>query len=492
MVGGQPDSRDLVCRRRSGPDQFDRRRGGLSGDAKAAGKAGHFGRNACGLGPRRAGRGKAIGGKVSAARTAGDGPVGRRVLRPRHGGRVRRRKGRPTRSVRRLSPRRPLSRRSRSPRIPQGAAAGGAFLPGQVSCLGRPIRRRAAAVAGGLENQSPAKIRNPSFARHRLRRGRQARPRQGPGGNRSVVGRCGTDAGGPRRGVALAARCQFGLDQLAACLATLDKIPRKAETYAQAIVLHGRVLRREAQQIANRAGATADQRRAARRKYAAAVEAFRLAQSRDTVSNVAARQAMYLTGLCLLDLGDDRAALDQWDRTSRLFAEQPEGLAAAIEQADLLRRLKRNDEALAAYRRALAAVRDVEAFHNPWVSLEELRRRALAAYRADVDEKDFESALWLARAAFAAAADDGLGVDGGGVFALGRNGVDRGGVCVAGQGRIAAAARAGPMAAGGSRLRAWPNWRSPSASIPTGSGTARSRISRDKTTATRRACSAST
>ena len=53
----------------------------------------------------------------------------------------------------------------------------------------------------------------------------------------------------------LRARCQFGLDRAAECLATLDKIPRTAETHAQAIVLRGRVLRREARQLADRGGA---------------------------------------------------------------------------------------------------------------------------------------------------------------------------------------------------------------------------------------------
>ena len=283
---------------------------------------------------------------------------------------------------------------------------------------------------------------------------------------------------------------EFGLDRAAECLATLDKIPRTAETHAQAIVLRGRVLRREARQLADRGGA--DGRRKARQKYEAAIETFRLAQSRDTVSNIAARQAMYLTGLCLLDLGDPRAALEQWDRTSRLFAEEPEGLAAAIDEADLLRRLKRNGEAVAAYRRALAEVRNVEGFHNPWVSLEELRRRSLAAYRANMDEKDFEAALWIARACRSLLSQTTvLELTAEAYAQLGRNGVVRGGRRAAGQGRIVAAARAAQWRRA-RRLFSLGPIGDRRADIPTASGTARSRIFKGKTTATRRGSSAST
>jgi tetratricopeptide (TPR) repeat protein len=193
------------------------------------------------------------------------------------------------------------------------------------------------------------------------------------------------------------AQILFHLDRIAECQAVLKQIPAIAAVRGLATVLRGQLLCREAEALRGKAGAKSKQDQAVRRKYEAAIEIFRLAQGRDTVQNAAARQAMYLTGLCMMEIGDSRGALGQLSRTAKLFAEQPEGVAASFHEADLSRQLKRDADALAAYRRLLGAISDPEHFYNRWVTLGELRAHVVAAYRAYLEARNFELALQLSR-----------------------------------------------------------------------------------------------
>ena len=179
------------------------------------------------------------------------------------------------------------------------------------------------------------------------------------------------------------ARILFLMDHDRECLATLDKIPEAANLGGHATVLRGQILYREAHALNNKAGATADQRKAAQQKYEAAIRAFRQAQSRDTVSNQATRQAAYLIGVCLMEKGDLGEAAAQFARTAKLFSEFPEGSGGQLPRSGNCRaRAKHDGDALSAYHRALPAVGDPSNYCNPWISLETLRLRALAAYQA--------------------------------------------------------------------------------------------------------------
>ena len=114
----------------------------------------------------------------------------------------------------------------------------------------------------------------------------------------------------------------------------LDQIPLAAGLGGPGDVAAGPDSLRGGPDAAGQAHGHGQDPASARRKYEAAIEAFRLAQSRDTVSNLATRQAMYLTGLCLLDLGDRRAAWTQLDRTAKLFAGA-RGPGCGVREADL-------------------------------------------------------------------------------------------------------------------------------------------------------------
>lgn len=182
------------------------------------------------------------------------------------------------------------------------------------------------------------------------------------------------------------AQILFRMDRFAECTATLDKIPHDSEGHyrvaavaGEVAVLRGRMLLREAQKLKTKPGASATDLQHAHEKFMAAIEAFRTGQSEDTADNRATRQAMYLTGLCMVELGDNATAMARFARTSKLFGDVPEGLAATFQQAELARRMERYPEALAAYRHVLATIGKPENFHNPWVSIKELRGAVLAA-----------------------------------------------------------------------------------------------------------------
>lgn len=200
-----------------------------------------------------------------------------------------------------------------------------------------------------------------------------------------------------QRNLALAQRAEIllGLNKLDECVAALNQIPSTARNVAEATVLRGQIILHQARKKAAESGTEAGS--AAREQYEAAIETFRRASGRATADNVASRRAALLIGICYLELGDYRAALEQFQRTHRLYERTPEALAADFYEAELLRKAGRDEEALAAYRRLLSSIRSARNFSNPWVSLDSLRRRVVAAYRAYLDTKNFQRALDLAR-----------------------------------------------------------------------------------------------
>ncbi|MFH1921456.1 MAG: tetratricopeptide repeat protein [Planctomycetota bacterium] len=199
------------------------------------------------------------------------------------------------------------------------------------------------------------------------------------------------DAG--HQGLLQRAEILLQLGKTAQCLETLDKIPATAAIRVEAIVIRGRVLMHEARSLSNVSEATEENESKAAEKYHAAIETLRRAQGHDTLAAQATRKSMYLIGVCFLELGDDRAALDQFARTRDRYIRTPEALAADVEIAELLQSLGQDEKALAAYRRALEAVGDTRQYSNPWIPLDQLRARALGAYEHYRDAEDFPRCL---------------------------------------------------------------------------------------------------
>jgi len=187
------------------------------------------------------------------------------------------------------------------------------------------------------------------------------------------------------------------LGKTSQCASTLDQIPPEAHNHAEAILTRGRVLIHEARALKNAPQVGEEDRLKWVEKYQAAIKTLRIAQGRSTLADQASRKAMYLIGVCFLELGDAQAALDQFGRTRRKYIKTPEALAADFQIAELARRQGRDEEALAAYRRALGAITDVKQYANPWFSLDQLRASTLSAYEHYRDAEKFEVCLRFTR-----------------------------------------------------------------------------------------------
>ncbi|HEV3418618.1 MAG TPA: tetratricopeptide repeat protein, partial [Pirellulales bacterium] len=182
------------------------------------------------------------------------------------------------------------------------------------------------------------------------------------------------------------------------CLNVLKEIPKDAPSYADATVLQGQLLMRAAEKLKAAAGdaPSAEARRAVQDKYSEAIDTLRKAQNRGNSAERIVPQSMYLIGQCFLAMNDSRSALDQFRRTQQGYPESIEGIAAAFQEADLLlRRSDQDDEAIAAYRRAVAAVGDPAEFRNPLLSLDNIRQRLSDAYQTYVKAGRFERAIQL-------------------------------------------------------------------------------------------------
>ena len=187
------------------------------------------------------------------------------------------------------------------------------------------------------------------------------------------------------------------LGKTSECLETLAQIPPEAKSHVEAVVIRGHLLMHEARALKSAADATEEDKERAFEKYHAAIKTLRLAQGRDTLAAQASRKAMYLIGVCYLELGDARAALSQFARTQRKYVSTPEATAAGFQIAELARRLGRDWEALAAYRQTLGSIGDVKQYSNPWLSLDDLRAGLLRAHEHYRDAESFGTCLQLTR-----------------------------------------------------------------------------------------------
>ncbi len=202
------------------------------------------------------------------------------------------------------------------------------------------------------------------------------------------------------RGLLQRAHIMLRLGRLSDCRSTIERIPDTSTSYADALVVRGQLLLEEARRLKKKKDPSPQDQQEAQAKLNEALQTLREAEAHDTLSAQATRKAMYVTGLCLLEMGDAAAASRQFVRTHALYSGTPEGLAADLEQADLLRAAGEHATAVAAYRRVLSAISDPENFFNPWLTLEQLRLRIAAAYQAYLENQSFELALQLAESAF--------------------------------------------------------------------------------------------
>jgi len=206
-------------------------------------------------------------------------------------------------------------------------------------------------------------------------------------------------------GIVQQAEILLAMGKAAECRAAAEKVPHDSKQHAAAAVLCGRALIYEAQALKAK-GTSPDLERQAAERFRLATSTLREILDEDVLKNPAGRQATYLVGVYLLESGDGPGALGQFGRLRQCDPLAPEYLAAAYQEATLLRAAGRNREAAAGYCRALKAVGEAESYRNPWVSLEQLRHRVAEAYQSYLEKRDFALGLQLAQSAAGAFSPD--------------------------------------------------------------------------------------
>lgn len=185
-------------------------------------------------------------------------------------------------------------------------------------------------------------------------------------------------------GLVEAARIRIDAGQMPEAREVLAQVPEDSALASVVKVLQARLIMHRA------ADATGD---AATAQWNEAIGLLRVPAGRDPVSIQAHREAQYLLGLCYLKINDLRAAENQFSRSRRINQGLPEGLASALEEADLKRLQGQDNAALEDYRQLLREIGDLHDYSNPWLPLDALRERLLAAYRYYRDAGKFEVAL---------------------------------------------------------------------------------------------------
>ena len=193
------------------------------------------------------------------------------------------------------------------------------------------------------------------------------------------------------------AQIHFKLKEIDNCLKTLDQIPVESIVGAEAALLRGRLMLRAANARAKQFGETPtpEQTQTLRTDYEQVIGVLRRAQQ-DPLAIKAIRQSMYLIGVCYLHLGDQHAALAQFERTRKVYLDTREGLAAGLQEADLLLADGKDDEAVAAYCLVLSAIPADVKFANPFIPSQKFRTRVLQAFDHFQSQGDIPRAVQIA------------------------------------------------------------------------------------------------
>ncbi len=177
------------------------------------------------------------------------------------------------------------------------------------------------------------------------------------------------------------ARILIDSNQAHAAEQVLAAIPSDTPLASAVKILKARLIMEQAAPRTSHSDQPAAEAEAEQARWRAAIELLRSPPGRDETSIQAQREAQYLLGLCYLALADYRAAEDQFSRARRLNLGTPEGIAAALEEADLARLQGKDESAIELYRQLLRDIGDLRDYSNPWLPLDTLRNRLLATYR---------------------------------------------------------------------------------------------------------------
>ena len=120
-----------------------------------------------------------------------------------------------------------------------------------------------------------------------------------------------------------------------------------------------------------------------------------LARTADEADATTRLQASYLAAFCSEKLGRIEDAIRQYKQIAAEDAQSQEALAANLRQGELQRAAGRDEQALNAFRTALSSVRRPDDYRNRWVTLDELRGFAEAAWKGWLAAGNYATAIAL-------------------------------------------------------------------------------------------------
>ncbi len=176
------------------------------------------------------------------------------------------------------------------------------------------------------------------------------------------------------------------------CLNVLAQIPEKSPRYGEALILRAEALIEQARRLR---GADRPQPDTVRQKVRSAMKLLRLAQTYRSLAVRPEGRAMYLLGVCMLQLQDARAALAQFERVAQLYPGSHEGRAARFQQAEILRKQGHYEKAFSAYVAALSGIDDPTSWRNPWLPIEQLRKRLAEVRNSLIGQRQYDMCLRL-------------------------------------------------------------------------------------------------
>src|SRR5262245_29709213 len=187
------------------------------------------------------------------------------------------------------------------------------------------------------------------------------------------------------------ARILLAKGDLAAAWEAAARLPASSPVYGEAVILRGRILLESLSQPGNQPLPDVESRVATLSE-----ELAHLVQKTDLPPTISA-QTQLLAGLVELQQGHIAQARSLFDRTRRAYFGQPEGLAALVFLADLIRS-SNPQTAVELYKPALAQAGAAETYDNPWLPAERLSRHSEAAIGELAAADQFDAALELATA----------------------------------------------------------------------------------------------
>ncbi len=131
-------------------------------------------------------------------------------------------------------------------------------------------------------------------------------------------------------------------------------------------------------------------------KFDGAIEQLRQAIQDDNSTSLATPEAGYLLGVCHQRKGEFDSAFERYSETRRRNYSTPIAIAAGLGEAECLRLLGDQDEAMEAYLRLMQDTGDAQEYANRWLSLAEYQQRLNEAYTFYVDARMFEQAVLIA------------------------------------------------------------------------------------------------